>query len=58
MSWLVIDTVGNHETYKQAFYARDLAGTGGAGRGAHSRDGTLELPLLDMFGRGGALKST
>ncbi len=28
---VVIDAVGRPETYKQAFYARDLAGTRGPG---------------------------
>ncbi|HTZ45457.1 MAG TPA: S-(hydroxymethyl)mycothiol dehydrogenase [Jatrophihabitans sp.] len=54
---VVIDAVGLPETYRQAFYARDLAGTVvlvGVPRPEHR----LELPLLDVFGRGGALKSS
>jgi S-(hydroxymethyl)mycothiol dehydrogenase len=54
---VVIDAVGRPETYKQAFYARDLAGTVVL-VGVPSPEMTLELPLLDVFGRGGALKSS
>jgi S-(hydroxymethyl)mycothiol dehydrogenase len=54
---VVIDAVGRPETYKQAFYARDLAGTVVL-VGVPTPDMTLELPLLDVFGRGGALKSS
>ncbi|GAB3554626.1 S-(hydroxymethyl)mycothiol dehydrogenase [Arthrobacter tumbae] len=54
---VVIDAVGRPETYTQAFYARDLAGTVVL-VGVPTPDMTLELPLLDVFGRGGALKSS
>jgi S-(hydroxymethyl)mycothiol dehydrogenase len=54
---VVIDAVGRPETYQQAFYARDLAGTVVL-VGVPSPDMRLELPLLDVFGRGGALKSS
>jgi len=54
---VVIDAVGRPETYKQAFYARDLAGTVVL-VGVPTPEITLELPLLDVFGRGGALKSS
>ncbi|MGP0223060.1 MULTISPECIES: S-(hydroxymethyl)mycothiol dehydrogenase [unclassified Paenarthrobacter] len=54
---VVIDAVGRPETYKQAFYARDLAGRVVL-VGVPTPDMTLELPLLDVFGRGGALKSS
>jgi S-(hydroxymethyl)mycothiol dehydrogenase len=54
---LVIDAVGRPETYRQAFYARDLAGTVVL-VGVPTPEMTLELPLLDVFGRGGALKSS
>ncbi|RZS90920.1 S-(hydroxymethyl)mycothiol dehydrogenase [Motilibacter rhizosphaerae] len=54
---VVIDAVGRPETWKQAFYARDLAGTVVL-VGVPSPEMTLELPLLDVFGRGGALKSS
>ena len=42
---------------EQAFYARDLAGTVVL-VGVPTPDMTLELPLIDYFGRGGALKSS
>ncbi|MFF3543562.1 S-(hydroxymethyl)mycothiol dehydrogenase [Streptomyces platensis] len=54
---VVIEAVGRPETYRQAFYARDLAGTVVL-VGVPTPDMTLELPLLDVFGRGGALKSS
>ncbi|MDI1464561.1 S-(hydroxymethyl)mycothiol dehydrogenase [Catellatospora sp. KI3] len=54
---VVIDAVGRPETYRQAFYARDLAGTVVL-VGVPTPDMKLELPLLDVFGRGGALKSS
>ncbi|MEV7967281.1 S-(hydroxymethyl)mycothiol dehydrogenase [Sphaerisporangium sp. NPDC088356] len=54
---VVIEAVGRPETYKQAFYARDLAGTVVL-VGVPTPDMTLDLPLLDVFGRGGSLKSS
>lgn len=54
---VVIDAVGRPETYQQAFYARDLAGTVVL-VGVPTPEMKLELPLLDVFGRGGALKSS
>ncbi len=54
---VVIDAVGRPETYKQAFYARDLAGTVVL-VGVPTPEMVLELPLLDVFGRGGSLKSS
>jgi S-(hydroxymethyl)mycothiol dehydrogenase len=54
---VVIEAVGRPETYRQAFYARDLAGTLVL-VGVPTPEMTLELPLLDVFGRGGALKSS
>ncbi|WP_067604191.1 S-(hydroxymethyl)mycothiol dehydrogenase [Nocardiopsis listeri] len=54
---VVIDAVGNPKTYEQAFYARDLAGTVVL-VGVPTPEMKLELPLLDVFGRGGALKSS
>ncbi|WP_329093847.1 MULTISPECIES: S-(hydroxymethyl)mycothiol dehydrogenase [unclassified Streptosporangium] len=54
---VVIEAVGRPETYRQAFYARDLAGTVVL-VGVPTPDMKLELPLLDVFGRGGALKSS
>src|SRR3712207_1734370 len=54
---VVVEAVGRPETYKQAFYARDLAGTVVL-VGVPTPEMTIELPLLDVFGRGGALKSS
>jgi S-(hydroxymethyl)mycothiol dehydrogenase len=54
---VVIDAVGRPETYEQAFYARDLAGTVVL-VGVPTPDMRIDLPLLDFFGRGGALKSS
>jgi len=54
---VVIDAVGRPETYRQAFYGRDLAGTVVL-VGVPTPEMRLELPLLDVFGRGGALKSS
>ena len=54
---VVIDAVGRPETWTQAFYARDLAGTVVL-VGVPTPDMRLELPLIDVFSRGGALKSS
>jgi S-(hydroxymethyl)mycothiol dehydrogenase len=54
---VVIEAVGRPETFKQAFYARDLAGTAVL-VGVPTPDMQLELPLLDVFGRGGSVKSS
>jgi S-(hydroxymethyl)mycothiol dehydrogenase len=54
---VVIEAVGRPETYKQAFYARDLAGTVVL-VGVPTPEMRLDLPLLDVFGRGGSLKSS
>ncbi|MCD9199389.1 S-(hydroxymethyl)mycothiol dehydrogenase [Aeromicrobium wangtongii] len=54
---VVIDAVGRPETWKQAFYGRDLAGTVVL-VGVPTPEMQLELPLLDVFGRGGSLKSS
>src|SRR5579862_7819295 len=54
---VVIEAIGRPETYQQAFYARDLAGTVVL-VGVPTPDMRLDLPLLDVFGRGGALKSS
>ena len=52
-----IEAVGLPETYQQAFYARDLAGTVVL-VGVPTPQMRLEMPLLDVFSRGGALKSS
>ncbi|MEO8816082.1 MAG: S-(hydroxymethyl)mycothiol dehydrogenase [Mycobacterium sp.] len=54
---VVIDAVGRPETWKQAFYARDLAGTVVL-VGVPSPDMKLEMPLIDLFSHGGTLKSS
>jgi S-(hydroxymethyl)mycothiol dehydrogenase len=54
---VAIEAIGRPETYEQAFYARDLAGTVVL-VGVPTPEMRLELPLLDVFARGGALKSS
>jgi S-(hydroxymethyl)mycothiol dehydrogenase len=54
---VVVEAIGHPETYKQAFHARDLAGTVVL-VGVPTPEMKLELPLLDVFGRGGSLKSS
>ena len=54
---VVIEAIGRPETYQQAFYARDLAGTVVL-VGVPTPEMRIEAPLLDFFGRGGALKSS
>ena len=54
---VVIDAVGRPETYEQAFYARDLAGTVVL-VGVPTPDLVVTLPMIEIFGRGGALKSS
>ena len=54
---VAIEAVGNPVTYEQAFYARDLAGTV-VMVGVPSPDMKIELPMLEIFGRGGSLKSS
>jgi S-(hydroxymethyl)mycothiol dehydrogenase len=55
---IVIEAVGRPETWKQAFYARDLAGTVVL-VGVPTPDMKMpDIPLIDVFGRGGSLKSS
>ncbi|SJM57040.1 S-(hydroxymethyl)mycothiol dehydrogenase [Gulosibacter sp. 10] len=54
---VVVEAVGRPETYEQAFYARDLAGRVVL-VGVPTPDMEITLPLLEVFGRGGALKSS
>ena len=54
---VVIDAVGRPETYRQAFEARDLAGTVVL-VGVPTPDMHLSMPLIEFFGHGGALKSS
>ncbi|HET9728926.1 MAG TPA: S-(hydroxymethyl)mycothiol dehydrogenase [Acidimicrobiia bacterium] len=51
-----IEAVGRPEVLKQAFYARDLAGTV-VQVGVPTPDMALpDIPMIEFFGRGGALK--
>jgi len=54
---VAIDAVGHPEVYKQAFKARDLAGTVVL-VGVPSPEAKVELPMLEIFGRGGSMKSS
>ena len=54
---VVIEAIGLPQTYEAAFYARDLAGTVVL-VGVPRPDMTIELPFIEVFGRGGALKSS
>jgi S-(hydroxymethyl)mycothiol dehydrogenase len=54
---VAIDAVGHPGVYEQAFYARDLAGTVVL-VGVPNPAMKIELPLIEVFGRGGALKSS
>jgi S-(hydroxymethyl)mycothiol dehydrogenase len=54
---VVIDAVGRPETLKQAFYARDLAGTAVL-VGVPNPEMTFEIPMIEIFGHGGATKSS
>jgi S-(hydroxymethyl)mycothiol dehydrogenase len=54
---VVVDAVGRPETYEQAFFARDLAGTVVL-VGVPDPSAKIELPLIELFGRGGSLKSS
>ena len=53
----MIEAVGRPETYRQAFFARDLAGTL-VQVGVPDPSMKIELDLIEVFGRGGALKSS
>ncbi|WP_216216842.1 S-(hydroxymethyl)mycothiol dehydrogenase [Amycolatopsis aidingensis] len=54
---VVIDAVGRPETWKQAFYARDQAGTV-VMLGVPTPDMRVDMPLLELRVRGGSLKSS
>jgi len=54
---VMVDAVGRPETSRQAFYGRDLAGTVVL-VGVPNPQMTIEPPLIDVFGGGGALKSS
>jgi len=52
-----IEAIGNPKVYRQAFEARDLAGTVVL-VGVPRPEDVLELPFIEVFGRGGSLKSS
>ncbi len=53
---VVVEAVGNPKVLEQAFFARDLAGTV-VQVGVPTPDMQMpELPMIEFFGRGGALK--
>ncbi|MCP9210632.1 S-(hydroxymethyl)mycothiol dehydrogenase [Streptomyces sp. HD1123-B1] len=54
---VVIDAVGRPETYRQGFYMRDHAGVL-VQVGVPDPEMRIDLPLIDLFSRGGALKSS
>jgi S-(hydroxymethyl)mycothiol dehydrogenase len=54
---VVIEAIGTPKTYEQAFYARDLAGTVVL-VGVPNPEMKIELPMIEVFGRGGSLKSS
>jgi S-(hydroxymethyl)mycothiol dehydrogenase len=54
---VAIEAVGRPETLTQAFYARDLAGRVVL-VGVPDPSMTIELPMIEVFGRGGAVKSS
>ena len=54
---VAIEAVGLPQTYEQAFYARDLAGTVVL-VGVPNPAMKIELPMIEVFGRGGSLKSS
>ena len=54
---VAIDAVGHPAVFEQAFYARDLAGRVVL-VGVPAPDMQITLPLIEVFGRGGAIKSS
>ncbi len=52
---VVIEAVGNPKVFEQAFHARDLAGTV-VQVGVPNPEMRIDIPMIDFFGRGGALK--
>ena len=50
-----IEAVGNPKVFEQAFFARDLAGTL-VQVGVPTPDMRLDLPFIELFGRGGRIK--
>src|ERR687890_388295 len=54
---VAIDAVGHPAVFEQAFYSRDLAGRVVL-VGVPAPDMQITLPLIEVFGRGGAIKSS
>ena len=54
---VAIEAIGLPNTYEQAFYSRDLAGTVVL-VGVPNPEMKIELPMIEIFGRGGTLKSS
>jgi len=52
---VVIEAVGHPAVFEQAFHARDLAGTV-VQVGVPNPEMRIDIPMIDFFGRGGALK--
>jgi len=52
---VAIEAVGHPEVFRQAFFSRDLAGTM-VQVGVPDPTMQLELPMIEFYGRGGALK--
>jgi S-(hydroxymethyl)mycothiol dehydrogenase len=54
---VAIDAVGHPTVFEQAFYARDLAGRV-VMVGVPTPDMTIELPAIEILGRGGSIRSS
>jgi S-(hydroxymethyl)mycothiol dehydrogenase len=54
---VAIEAIGLPSTYEQAFFSRDLAGTVVL-VGVPNPEAKVELPMIEVFGRGGTLKSS
>ncbi|HYI60780.1 MAG TPA: S-(hydroxymethyl)mycothiol dehydrogenase [Acidimicrobiales bacterium] len=52
---VVVEAVGHPGVFEQAFHARDLAGTL-VQVGVPEPEMRIDIPMIDFFGRGGALK--
>ena len=52
---MCIEAIGLPQTYEQAFFARDLAGTVVL-VGVPSPEMKIELPMIEVFGRGGTFE--
>lgn len=52
---VAVEAVGRPETFKQAFFSRDLAGIL-VQVGVPDPSMTIELPMIELFGRGGSIR--